>query len=248
MFIRLRTTAVILTLAIAATVLLSMASPQFIQTLAQKREIPINSAERPYKTASLTFDASGGSEYTYEIIETLARYKVRATFFVTGDWIRRYPEHARALYEAGHEIMNNSNTHGHVTTLGRDALLEDMRLCNAEIHNITGEMPTLYRFPYGEYDDTAVSSVRGAGMEVIGWDVDSLDWQNKTPEQLKNRVLDNTGKGSIILLHCGNENTSKALPEILKGLQQGGYVLVPVTELLLPDPYTIDQSGRQRQG
>ncbi len=95
-----------------------------------------------------------------------------ATFFVVGDWVEKYPESVLALSEAGHEIMNHSDSHDHYTQMSADEVIADLNACNDKIEAVTGVRPTLVRFPYGDYNDVAVRAVRSIGMEPIQWDVD----------------------------------------------------------------------------
>ena len=113
-----------------------------------------------------------GNEDTQELIDILAQYNVKATFFVVGDWVDKYPESVKALHDAGHEVMNHSNTHAHMSKLSREEIVADVEACNDKIEAVTGVRPTLIRPPYGEYNDTVISAIRSIGMEPIQWDVD----------------------------------------------------------------------------
>lgn len=113
-----------------------------------------------------------GNEDTQELIDILARYNVKATFFVVGDWVDKYPESVKALHDAGHEVMNHSNTHAHMSKLSREEIIADVEACSDKIEAVTGVRPTLIRPPYGEYNDTVISAIRSIGMEPIQWDVD----------------------------------------------------------------------------
>lgn len=84
----------------------------------------------------------------------------------------KYPESVDALANAGHEIMNHSNTHPHMSQLSKDEIIADLNACNDKIEAVTGVRPTLIRPPYGEYDDNVISAIRSIGMEPIQWDVD----------------------------------------------------------------------------
>ena len=91
---------------------------------------------------------------------------------MVGDWVDRYPESVKALSDAGHEVMNHSNDHAHFNTLSSNQIMQDINTCNQKIEAITKVRPTLFRPPYGEYNDLVVSTVRSMGMEPIQWDVD----------------------------------------------------------------------------
>ena len=113
-----------------------------------------------------------GNEDTQQLIDILGEYNVKATFFVVGEWVDKYPESVKALADAGHEVMNHSNTHAHYNSLSTEEIVADVEACNDKIEAITGVRPTLIRPPYGEYDDHVITAIRSMGMEPIQWDVD----------------------------------------------------------------------------
>ena len=115
-----------------------------------------------------------GNEDTETLIEIFDQYNVKVTFFVVGEWVDKYPESVKALHEAGHEVMGHSNDHAHFNSLSADEIIADITACNEKIKSVTGVSPTLFRPPYGEYDDHVVSTVRGMGLEIIQWDVEAL--------------------------------------------------------------------------
>ena len=186
-----------------------------------------------------------GNEDTQELIDILGRYGVRATFFVVGDWVDKYPESVKALHDAGHEVMNHSNTHAHMNQLSAQEIIADVEACNDKIEAVTGVRPTLIRPPYGEYNDQVISAIRSIGMEPIQWDVDSLDWKEISAQEIAQRVTSRVQSGSIVLFHNAALHTPEALPGILECLLQEGYTFVPISELILEGPYTIDHTGRQ---
>lgn len=230
---------------IAAGIFAAVFSPAVVGASATVRELPIYCVGRDNKAVSLTFDAAWGNEDTQQLIDILARYNVRATFFVVGDWVEKYPESVKALSDAGHEVMNHSDDHAHFTKLSTEQIRANVGACCDKIENVTGVRPTLFRCPYGEYDDNVVLAVHAAGLEVIQWDVDSLDWKGLSAATITERVMSRVAPGSIILFHNAAENTPEALPSIIEGLLSQGYEPVPVSELLLTGDFTIDHTGRQ---
>ena len=114
-----------------------------------------------------------GNEDTEQLIEILGEHDIKATFFVVGEWVEKYPESVKALSDAGHEVMNHSSTHPHMTELSADNMIQEVRSCNEKIEKITGECPTLFRPPYGDYNDSVVSTMRSIGMYTIQWDVET---------------------------------------------------------------------------
>lgn len=223
----------------------TLSSPAVIAVMAQTRELPIYCIDTTDKKLSISFDAAWGNEDTEEIISILAKYDVKATFFVVGDWVDRFPASVEALFEAGHEIMNHSNDHAHYPKLTAEQIIADLNTCNDKIEAITGVRPTLMRLPYGDYDDKVIVAIRSLGMEPIQWDVDSLDWKDVTADQISQRVLDKCVSGSIVLFHNAAVNTPAALPTILEKLLAEGYTFCKISDLIYHDQYTIDHTGKQ---
>lgn len=138
-----------------------------------KRDLPIYNVSTEEKVVSLTFDAAWGNEDTEILIEILDEYNVSATFFVVGDWVDKYPESVLALHEAGHEIQNHSNTHPNMPALSYSEMVAEINDCADKIESVTGVRPTLFRPPYGDYDDMLVATLREQEHYCIQWDVDT---------------------------------------------------------------------------
>jgi len=219
--------------------------PAAVGASAAKRQLPIYCVQRDQKLISISFDAAWGNEDTQQLIDILGEYNIKATFFVVGDWVDKYPESVKALHDAGHEVMNHSNTHAHYPQLSAGEVVADLEACNDKIEAVTGARPTLVRMPYGDYDDASVNAARSIGMEPIQWDVDSLDWKDLSAGEITKRVTAKAGPGSIVLFHNAAKHTPEALPSILSQLLREGYTFVPISQLLLTGEYTIDHTGRQ---
>lgn len=157
----------------------------------------------------------------------------------------RYPESVKALSDAGHEVMNHSNDHAHFNSLSPDQIIQNINACNQKIEAVTGVRPTLFRPPYGEYNDQVVSTVRSMGVEPIQWDVDSLDWKDLSAAEITKRVTTKVQPGSIVLFHNAAKHTPEALSGIIESLLQQGYQFVPISELILSGDYIMDHSGKQ---
>ena len=126
-----------------------------------------------------SFELAWENSNTQELIDILDEYDARATFFVTGDWCDRYPDDVKMFADAGHEIQNHSDVHPHVKGMNVNDLITDTKSASQKIKDITGTEPTLYRAPYGEYDDTVITTIEGMGLTVIQWDVEALDIDGK---------------------------------------------------------------------
>ena len=199
---------------------------------------------RQEKLVALTFDDGPNPPWTNEIMKTLDRYDVKATFFVVGANADAAPEVARALIDDGQLVGNHSYRHRK-----RDALLDpryaELSKAEASISKAAGVCPALFRSPNGFHTPWQLHEVASEGMRTVGWDVQPADWENPKPEVIVKRVLDSVKPGSIILLHDGSDTnqgvdrqaTLDALPGIIEGLRAQGYRFVRVDELLSVQPY-----------
>lgn len=214
------------------------------------KKLPIYCVDtKGQKKVSLTFDAAWGDEDAEEILAILKKYQVKATFFMVGDWVRKYPEVVKKLSEAGHDVANHSNKHPHVNNLNKEAIKKDIMEAHEAIKEVTGKACYLYRPPYGEYNNTVLEAAQECNYYTIQWDVDSIDWKGYDAPTIVNKVVNHKhlGNGSIILLHNGAKHTAQALPQIIERLKDKGYELVPISELIYKENYLLNHEGRQYQ-
>lgn len=230
---------------ILAILIFSANSLDAVRTAAEKDNIPIYCVQTEEKKIAVTFDSAWDDADLTEVLQALGDYECRATFFVVGDFLEKYPDRVKEMYEKGHEIANHSDTHPHPNSLSREEMIKEMDGCDAKIKNITGQKEVLFRAPYGEYNNLLVQTCKDTGRFCIQWDVDSLDWKGLTADQIVKRVTEKVKNGSIILLHNGAENTAKALPTLLCELKNQGYEFVTVSDLIYKDNYYIDHTGLQ---
>ncbi len=210
------------------------------------RLLPIYSTKRTNDhKISFSFDAAWGAEDTQILIDTFAKYNIKVTFFVVGEWVDKFPDMVKALHDAGHEIQNHSNTHPHLTNLSKDEIAEEIKECNQKIKGITGVEPTLMRPPYGDYNNKVIEVTESLGMYTIQWSVDSLDWKDLSANEIVNRVKSAIQPGGIVLFHNAAKHTPEALPTLIESLLAEGYEFVPISQLIYKDNYTIDHTGMQ---
>lgn len=216
-----------------------------INAAADEPLLPVYCVDRGDNKIALTFDCAWGNSNTDRLLEILDNAGAKATFFVTGEFCDKYPDDVKKFADSGHEIGNHSDKHPHVAGMNITDLIADTKACENKIVKITGKKPTLYRGPYGEYDDNMLTTVKGMGYEAVQWSADSIDWQEPDAPTICKRIMDNTESGSILLFHNDLENTTAALPEILLKLKQQGMDFVTVSELIYHDSYHIDHTGKQ---
>ena len=136
--------------------------------------LPIYCVETDKKQIAISFDAAWGNDDTQDLIDILQKYNVPATFFVVGAWVDKYPESVKALHDAGHQIQNHSNTHPNMPQLSPEQMKNEIESCNQKIESVTGITPTLFRPPYGDYDNTTIETLDALKMYTIQWDVETL--------------------------------------------------------------------------
>lgn len=209
------------------------------------KKIPIYRVDRQDKAISISFDAAWGNEQTQNLLDILRENDVKATFFLVGMWVDKYPESVKAVFDAGHDVGNHSDTHPHMPKLSKDKITAQIEDCNNKVEKITGQRPKLFRPPYGDYNNALVDTVTDLNMYCIQWDVDSLDWKDPTADDMVKRIKSKIKPGSIILMHNGAKNTPEALPKIIKMIKEEGYTLIPISELIHKGNYKIANDGTQ---
>lgn len=213
----------------------------------KKRDLPIYSVDTDEPKVSLSFDVAWGNEDMDIILNILAKHDVKATFFITGKWVEKYPEDVKAIASAGHDLGNHGENHKHMSQLSVEECRDEILKMHNRVKELTGKEMNLFRPPYGDYNNSVIGTVRECGYYSIQWDVDSLDWRDYGIEDIIKRCTQhkNLDKGSIILLHSGTKYTKDALEAVIVGLKEKGYQLVPVSELIYKENFDIDNSGRQ---
>ena len=139
-----------------------------------ERLLPIYNVDRgEEKICALTFDAAWDDLDTDKLIEILNQYQVKATFFMVGSWVEKYPQSVKKFADNGHEIMNHSDTHPHINQLSEEKIKEEINNCADKIEAATGKRSDLFRGPYGEYNDAVIRAAQSAGHFTVQWDVET---------------------------------------------------------------------------
>lgn len=185
------------------------------------------------KRVALTFDDGPHPYKTDKILDLLAEYDVRATFFVVGENAEAYPEIVLREAAEGHEIGNH--TYHHKRLSGNTAENDEISANSELIGKITGKRPRLFRPPEGVYCSSALDAAKSAGCDVVLWNVDTRDWALESTDSIVANVKKNVKDGSIILFHDMTRkgaNTLEALRTLVPYLIGEGYELVTVSELI----------------
>lgn len=143
------------------------------------RRVPIYCVDTPKKQVALTFDAAWGADDTDILLEILDRNDVKATFFLCGYWVKKYPEEVLKISEAGHGLGNHSSTHPHMNCLTKEQITKELADTHAVVKELTGIEMDLFRPPFGEYNNNVIEAAEEFGYYTIQWDVDSLETKIK---------------------------------------------------------------------
>jgi peptidoglycan/xylan/chitin deacetylase (PgdA/CDA1 family) len=188
---------------------------------------------RNSREVALTFDDGPGA-HTLDILEVLAAFDAKASFFIVGERVPGSEDLIRHMVVAGHELGNHSMTHANLA--GRPvAAYREIRTTNALLRRLTGCAPRVFRAPFGTVSRGVVAAARLAGLTTVAWDVDSGDWASPGQDAISEAVLGAVRGGSIVLMHDGRgprEQTLAALPGIIEGLSERGYRLVTTSRVL----------------
>ena len=215
------------------------------EVVARNRELPVYSVDRDDGRIAISFDAAWGGDKTKKILDILDENGIKATFFLVDIWTQRFPELVKEIASRGHEIGNHSTTHPEMSKLSREKIAQELETMSANVESLIGKRPTLFRPPYGDYNNDVVLTARQNGYEVIQWSVDSLDWKNKGVQPLIDRATKNVKSGDIVLFHNDSQFIVEALPAVLESYRKPGLTVGPVSQVLLTGQTTIDPQGRQ---
>jgi len=180
---------------------------------------------------SFLINVAWGNEYIPEMLDTLNKYHVKATFFLEGRWVKENPEIAKMIVDAGHEIGNHSYTHPDMSKLSTEKIREQIQKTNEVIKSITDVSPTWFAPPSGSFRDDVVKIADEYHMKTVMWSVDTIDWQKPAPHVLVQRVMDKVHNGAIILMHPTSP-TAQSLETLILSIKKKGYSFGSISMLM----------------
>ncbi|ATP41792.1 xylanase [Solibacillus sp. R5-41] len=181
------------------------------------------------KQIALTFDDGPNPKVTPQIVQTLKKYDAKATFFVVGKNVQKYPDIVKEVSKAGHEIGNHTYDHTKLTTLTVKQVSTQIQLTDIAVKAAIDQYTTVFRPPYGAYNKTITGLLE---VPNIMWSIDTLDWKHHDPEKTLQIVKTNAKRDSIVLMHDIHQATADSLDSVLDYLSKQGYEFVTISELL----------------
>lgn len=207
--------------------------------------LPIYAVETSENKLAISFDAAWGADKTREIMAICDSYNVKATFFLVGFWIEKYPDMVKEIYNNGFEIGIHSMTHPDMRSLSRSEIKQELSNNMKMIEELTNYTPKLFRPPYGYYNNDLIEVCDELGLSCIEWSVDSLDWKGLSAGELSGRVIERATNGSIVLFHNNSDNIIEGLKMTLEHFKTQNMSVVPIGELIYYENFTINTQGIQ---
>ncbi|MFA7079084.1 MAG: polysaccharide deacetylase family sporulation protein PdaB [Syntrophomonas sp.] len=221
-------------IALIAAIAIILLASSVVYVQAYHKLKPVYEVKTNQKVVALTFDISWGNNTPIPVIDILKSHNVKSTFFLSGPWVKQYPDVPQRIKQDGHEIASHGFRHINLSNLSKAEIKDEIMKAHNNIKEITEVDAKLIRTPNGDYNDQVIEAAHESNYEVIQWSVDSLDWMNPGVNTIIERVSKKVHPGAIILMHASDtcKQTTEALPTVISNLKSQGYEFVTVSELL----------------
>lgn len=206
-------------------------------------KMPICKIKMEEKKLALSINCTQNMDNISNILDTLSKMRVTASFFVTGDVIDKYPEEVKKIISNNNEVGNMCNHYTSLKAKSKNEIRNEIVECSRKIENLTGKTTNLLRIPYGEYNNSILEVAESEKMNTIAWNIDPLDYNDLTTEEMWEIIEENLIPGSIILLH--NEYIGESLETLIHNIQEKGYTITNVSNIIYKDNYQINDKGEQ---
>ena len=194
----------------------------------------------PQNIIALTFDDGPDTLYTPKILDILKEKNVRATFFLIGRKINKYPEITKRIYEEGHCIGNHTYNHMGLVNVDSNIVKYEVLKTESLLDSLLGKTTKIVRIPWGKSTKEHDMLITNLGYKIVNWDLDSRDWvqEKNTVDDIIKRVVSQAASGKIVLFHSADYSdkgsrikTIKALPKIIDELRAKNYKFVTIKKL-----------------
>ncbi len=185
------------------------------------------------KKIAISFDDGPNSQFTPEVLKLLSKYNAKATFFCIGQEVEKHPDVLKSIVGEGHIVGNHSYTHNYfINFKSTKGWITELQKTDEIIEKVTQTKPILFRPPFGVTTPHLAQALKATGHRVIAWDIRSFDTVLKNPEVISKRLTYKIKPGSVILLHDNHPNIENILERLLQFLQENGYQMVTINQLL----------------
>ncbi len=193
------------------------------------------------REVAITFDDGPFPIYTTLLLDTLDRLGLKATFFLVGEQVQRYPYFAQAIVKAGHEVGNHTFHHVRLSHLPERVIEEEIASAQTVIFEVTGRRPVYFRPPGGRYAAPVIRTATALGLTTVFWTANSGDYTHQGVAVLEGKILGRVNGGGILLVHQGVGETIRIFPETTEALRRRGLILTTVSTLLAPHTIGTDR-------
>ncbi len=195
---------------------------------AQGRQVFTRQLDSSRPMVALTFDDGPNTSVGNQIMDCLAQYGGKATFFMVGSRVPTHAAEVQRMVAEGHEVANHTMNHKYLQKLDAAQIQAEVNQCNDTIQAVCGARPALLRLPGGNHNATVLANTH---MPMIQWNIDTRDWKTRNADQTVEAVLGHVKNGDIVLMHELYSQTGEAALRIIPELVNRGYQLVTVSEL-----------------
>ena len=192
---------------------------------------PIYLGNTKDKAMSFTINVDWGEDVLPSMLAVFRNKNVKATFFITGRFARKFPETVQLIAKEGHEIGNHGYSHPHADSLSLEQNKKEIGDTEKILRDLGITVSKIFAPPYGEHKPHVVAAAEALGYKTIMWTADTVDWQNPSAEVIKQRILAKADNGVIVLMHP-KKCTLDALPGLIDSLKEKGFSLKTVSEII----------------
>jgi polysaccharide deacetylase family sporulation protein PdaB len=211
--------------------ILGLQDIQEIQVAGEK-EVVIFRGNTQNKSIALTFNVDWGENEIPKLLKILEDNNIKATFYLSGKWVEKFPHLAKEILEKNHEIGNHSYSHPHVDNLSMEKNISEIKKAEEIINENTGYKTTLYAPPYGEKKQHVIKAAAETGYITVYWTIDTIDWdKSRSQQMIMDTVINKAQNGAIVLMHPV-PNTAAILPNIIDKLKNMGFDFKTVSEII----------------
>lgn len=206
-------------------------SISYPQSLWEYSTYPIYQGNPARKQIALVINVAWGNAELVEMLDILAESDVRASFFLVGRWAANNPELVQRIADSGHEFGNHAYSDPHLPRLSREEISAEITRTSEVIRQVTGQETRFFSPPYNDFNQAVLDTASELGYLTVLCSLDTADWMRPGVDRIVQRIVPKAHAGAIVLMHP-TEQTPAALRQIVPGLREQGYELVPVSELL----------------
>lgn len=192
---------------------------------------PIYKGNPQKPMVAFLINVAWGNEYIPGMLEVLNKHQTKATFFLDGSWVKKNPELAKRIKEAGHEIGNHAYSHPDLQQRSMAETTEELKKTNDVIKQTLGVKPKWFAPPSGSFNSTTIQVANQLDMKTVLWTVDTVDWNKPAASEMVKRVISKVGNGSMVLMHP-TKPTAEGLKTMITEIKAKGYKLGTVSELM----------------